>query len=131
MTKVAFVKADGAYHPLDDTDAEELGKIGNGEVFMVDVQRDRNVDHHKKGFVLLDLMYSNQDEFDNREHFRSWVSIQLGMADAIVEKDGAIFYKVRSWDFSSMNQSEFDKLYALLITFAYEKMGIDEALAFT
>lgn len=53
------VKKMGILRPYDRADAEQLGKMREGEVYRVKVSMPRNIKFHKKFFTLLALVFDN------------------------------------------------------------------------
>lgn len=108
MADLFLIKAeDGSLHPSSDVEREHLKRFRAGEVFLAKVTMKRNGRHHRLGMALLHEVFNNQDRHDIFENFLTEVKILTGHVETFVSSTGQIFYKVRSIDFTSMDEMEF------------------------
>jgi len=115
--KTVLTKRNGTLVPDGGEDCPVL-KMSEGESVMVDIIRKRNVGHHRKAFALLNEMFSNQDEFEDREVYRKALKLRLGEMTEVF--DGAGVFELKSWAFDEMGQEEFDRTYSKIIDYCYE-----------
>ena len=135
--KIALVKSGLSYKAADEDAAKALARVKDGEVFLVDFVRHRNVKHHRKLFALLKIAADNSDDYNgNVERLLDDVKEYTGRFDAkivpvkntrfrrvvarlapVLEKVGlpmpAFFVIIRphSIAFESMDQNEFEPFY--------------------
>jgi hypothetical protein len=114
-------------HPADDESAEQLRRLGRGEILRFTARRPRNLGHHRKFFALLDLLYENQELYTDREQFRRAVIIEAGHFDDQRLLDGTVVRTARSISFASMDQSAFEAVYDSVVAVALTALlpGID------
>lgn len=128
--RVACTHIGSGQFVIDAQDLEDF-KPAQGERFVADVARRRNVGHHRKGFELLHQMHSNQDKFDDIsfDEFRKWVMISAGFCKVfrVGEKE---WVEPESLKFDKMSQDKFQEVYTQIVTVAVEKLGLDFALTF-
>lgn len=98
-----------------DSDLELLKTIKRGDIVEVDIKRKRNVKFHKKYFALLNLVYQNQDRYNNIEHLRRDLTIEAGYYDVRYNLHGVEIYEPKSISFSSMDETEFNDYYSKVL----------------
>jgi len=128
--RIQLIKTSNGFQPDSLYDETQLRSVHVGDVIVADVKQSRNPAHHRKGMKLIDTLFHNQDQFDNIEPFKKWLKIQIGFCDTLIGEDGKVFYTLKSFSFADTDQIEFDLVYQQIISFGYEKMGINAALDF-
>lgn len=93
-----------------DYDNIKQFKFKIGETYEIDIKKPRNLKFHKKYFALLNLVYENQEYFNDFESFREYIVIKSGYYIKTVTAKGE-FYKAKSISFASMDNYEFEKLF--------------------
>jgi len=98
--------------PMFDSDGEVLAesRLKDGEAYQVEIKQPRNVMHHRKYFALLNLCLENQEQFENIEDLRYYLTCKAGYYK-IVETDKGAFIIPKSIKFSEMDQTEFNRFY--------------------
>lgn len=126
--RVAATHKRGGLFVIDSAELEDF-KPAQGEEFVVDLARRRNVDHHRKGFALLRAMHANQDRFDDIpfDQFRKWVTLQAGYFDTFIVGNRE-YIEPHSLAFDKMDQSKFDAVYRGIVTVAVEKLNQEWAI---
>jgi hypothetical protein len=108
----AFFHRDlGAFRPASPEAEAMLQKIKLGDVVRIKVERPRNIQHHKKFFALVGLVFRNQDHYQSQEHLLTALKVALGHCDTVICKDGNPAYIPLSISFAKMDQTEFDAFY--------------------
>ena len=111
--EVLVVKTiNGLLKPAFDEDKEKFSQFPKDGYFEIKYTKKRNVDFHKKYFVLINLAFENQEAYFDVEDMRSDIIIQAGFyTEKINAFTGEITKKAKSIKFSSMDNTEFSELY--------------------
>lgn len=122
-----FVKTiTGMLKPCYDEDKEALKRIKVGQAVEVTFKRKRNYDFHKKYFVLVNLLYENQELYDNVDELRRDIAVECGYFTERVNKfTGEVIKEPKSIKFGSMDQEEFEKLYSDTIDLVIKLIDCD------
>lgn len=118
------VKKMGILRPYDRADAEQLGKMREGEVYRVKVSMPRNIKFHKKFFTLLALVFDNlPDEIPAKmpdgqpvviravDDLLWHIKMQVGHYEQKVTLGGRVTYEAKSISFAAMDEAEFSEFY--------------------
>lgn len=103
--------------PLGDDDYEQKRKLKLGETYSVEVKVVRNVDFHRKYFVLIAYAWEflNEQEterFKDKENFRKYIEIAAGHCDVIFHPRLQEFVEIpKSIAFAKMDNTAFSDLY--------------------
>lgn len=93
-----------------DHDNIKKSRFKVGEVYEIEYKKPRNIKYHRKYFALLNLVYSNQEYFEDFESFREYIIIKSGYYIKTVTAKGE-FFKAKSISFASMDNIAFEKLF--------------------
>lgn len=116
MTKIALIRTlSGNFKPAYDSDIELSKKIKINQVYEFEFKQPRNYMFLKKFFALVNLVYQNQEQYNNIEHLRRDLIIESGNYDLRHDLNGVEIREAKSISFASMSQIEFDKLYCDVI----------------
>ena len=116
--------------PAYANDEEVFRKLRLGNMYKADFRKARNPDHHRKAFVLIKLIFDNQEKYKNLEDLRTELKLQCGSYRHHIRSDGTVMYLPLSWSFADMDQTEFEKLYDRLIDVAVQDWGLEQAVEF-
>lgn len=102
--------------PVCDSDFEENRKLKIGEVYSAVINRPRNPKFHRKYFALINCAYDNlpesiSDKYPTSEIFRKAVEVMAGHCELSYSLDGEQILIPKSISFSSIDESEFQKIY--------------------
>lgn len=112
MPKLNLIKArNNSLRPGDEQAEQYLSKIGFAEPVVCTVRRPRNPEFHRKFFSLLQLVYENQERYNNFERFRKEIVMRAGFYEEHVHLTGKVSYVAKSLAFDSMDETEFSALY--------------------
>ena len=110
--KLLVVKTTFGLKPAYDSDLENFKKIPLNEIFEIEYKKRRNVRFHRKFFSLINLYYSNQDNYTNVDDLRHDLLIVSGFyEDKTNYLTGEITRVSKSLKFSSMDEIEFNQVY--------------------
>jgi hypothetical protein len=106
-----FRKDFGRLVPCDDVASAALAKIKHGAVVQVEIKRPRNILHHRKFFALLNLVFENQDKYEEPEHLLAALKTSVGHCDFLPGHNGMLVAIPKSIAFHKMDQTEFEAFY--------------------
>ena len=116
--------------PAYENDAQLMEKMRVGSMYKAEFKKARNPEHNAKAFVLIRLIFDNQEKYTNIEDLRTELKLQCGSYHHHVRSNGDVIYIPKSWSFADMDQTEFEELYDKLIDVAIHKWGLREAVEF-
>ena len=116
MAKGVFRSVAGKLVPVD-LDSSRIVASYAGKAVFVTVTRPRNLQHHRKFFALLNLLWETTscgEIYPSRDALRWAMTMAAGYFEIVPTKDGPV--KVpKSLAFEKMDQTEFNDLYAACI----------------
>jgi len=124
---------DNTFKLAYDSDLEKSKKIKPNTEIICKITRPRNLKFHKKFFALINLVYFNQDTYNNMDHLRKDLTIAAGYYDQHTTFTGQIRTEAKSISFAKMDESEFSELYnkfidAIVKYFHFEKNSINDEI---
>lgn len=125
--KALFVKDLASLRPASQEAEEVLTKIKRGDLVMVEVKRSRNLKHHQKFFVLMHLVFDNQEKYEVFEDFLDAVKCATGHRTILSVTESRIIMQPKSIAFSKMDQDQFNAFYNNVIDLVCRKIipGMD------
>ena len=102
----------GVFKPSHDTDYEKFKKLKSEQTYKCKVTQPRNVKFHRKYFALINLVYQNQERYDNADDLRHDLTVASGYYTQRLNLEGEIITEAKSISFSSMKQDDFNSLYS-------------------
>src|SRR6056297_902379 len=111
-----LVKTSMGLSPYTDEDAIELRRVGIGDILQAKALDQRNVQHHRKFFALIRIVYDNMPEqfdshFPTQDDLRHELIKRAGFYKEYIDLKGNKQYRAESISFDSMGQKRFDDLY--------------------
>ena len=111
-----LVKTSMGLSPYNDEDAIELRQVGIGDILQAKALDQRNVQHHRKFFALIRVVYDNMPEqfdshFPTQDDLRHELIKRAGFYKEYIDLKGNKQYRAESISFDSMGQKRFDDLY--------------------
>jgi hypothetical protein len=105
-----FVKRKGALVPGDARALAAFNKMKEEASYLVNLNRPRNISHHRKLFALLDLVQDNTEKWPTVETLLDDLKIATGLFETRINVVTGIPYVVaKSISFASMTQDEFEQ----------------------
>jgi len=132
--KISLVKQlNGTFKLAYDSDFEIAKKIKAGYIIEYQFKQVRNVKFHRLFFSLLNLVFDNQEIYTNLDHLRHDLTVDAGYYDLTYNFNGEEVKRPKSISFSSMDETEFKKLYSdvldsILRNFKWSQKDIEENL---
>lgn len=98
--------------PVDDQGTGVLRKIKVGEVVQCEVNRPRNLAHHRKFWALLNVFWAAAGDWSSPYGVLIELKVRLGhVSKVVIRETGEIVSVPRSISFAQMDQTEFDSFY--------------------
>ncbi len=111
MEIILIKTLNGSFKPAYDCDYENAKKIKVNEPYVFSYKKPRNLRFHKKFFGLLNLVYQNQERYNNIDHLRRDLIIEAGFYDVRYNFQGVETFEPKSISFAKMDENEFSDLY--------------------
>jgi hypothetical protein len=108
-----------------DSDYEKAANIKEGDMVLCEIKKPRNVGHHRKFFTLMNMVFQNQDQYNNQDHLREDLTIEAGFYDIEYNFWGEERKRAKSISFSSMDQTEFQEFYKAFLDAVVRVYGLD------
>jgi hypothetical protein len=109
-----------------NSDYETAKKIPVNDPIEYEFKKVRNYKFHKKFFALLNLVFENQEQYNNFEHLRKDLIISAGYYDLRFNIEGVEIQEAKSISFAQMDENEFSELYNRIIDVVVKWLGIDK-----
>jgi len=125
--KLLLIKQfDNSFKCAYDSDLENLKKFKVGSMVQCDITRPRNLGHHRKFFALLDMVYNNQEKYNNKEHLRKDLTIAAGFyIERKNLKDEYVIEPI-SISFASMDEDRFSDYYNKVLDCIVQYFNFDK-----
>jgi hypothetical protein len=109
--------------PLYPSDYDEKRKLKIGQEYSCKIKQDRNYEFHKKFFALINMVYKNQEFYDNIDHLRTVLTLKAGYYEPIITDKGTV-YLPKSISFAKMDNLEFADFYSKMVDVVIKFMHI-------
>lgn len=125
--KLSIVKTlSGTFKVAYDSDFEKAKSIPVNVPFEIEYKKKRNILFHRKFFALIELVYQNQEVYNNKEHLRKDLTISAGFYEIRHNFEGVEIYEPKSISFANMDDVEFSELYNRFVDVVVQWLGIDK-----
>ena len=113
-------RSDGLYCPANDNSSELSKKVTIGDPLEVKVSSQRILWYHKRFFIAVKFIYENMPEnfttlYPTEESLRKGLLLLAGHTEKVHNPDGTFIINVRSMNFETVKQDEFQQLYSAII----------------
>lgn len=109
-----------------NSDYEIAKKIPLNEPIEFEFKKVRNYKFHKKFFALLNLVFENQEVYNNIEHLRKDLTISAGYYDLRHNFEGVEIVEAKSISFAKMDEIEFSEFYNKILDVVVKWLNIDK-----
>lgn len=115
--------------PCSEFDYDVLLKVTKNHTVAIEIKKERNAKFHRKFFVLINLLFDNQESYQNIEDYRKDLLIASGFYE---EKTnfftGEMKLEAKSISFSNMDDLEFSEVYKKVIDTALQFIPMDRVM---
>jgi hypothetical protein len=123
MARMYLKKTLTGFVVADEPSKEAWSKYKLGEVYRADVVKPRSYKHHKQIMALLNLTYENQERYTDFESFRKAVALAAGHTEEVIGIDGEIHRLPASISYDRLDEIEFAKVGAAMMTVCCHILG--------
>ena len=124
--KITLIKGlDNKFSIAYNSDYEVAKKLSAGKEFLFEVKKSRNIRFHRKYFALLNLVFQNQEKYNNIEHLRNDLTIVSGYYTQRLNLQGETVTEHKSISFAKMTELEFSELYSATLDSIVKYFGFD------
>ena len=120
--------------PATDDDYKQYVKIAYGELIRAEIWDERYTKFHRKYFKMIDVAYTNMNErfadyIMSKKHLRQIILHDIGHVNLIKKANGEFITQVRSIDYKTVKQKEFEGIYSRSLDYimANVLVNMDEA----
>ena len=109
--------------PLYNSGYEAYSKLKIGWEGEVTFKQPRNISFHRKFYALINMAFENQEQFNNLDHYRKYLTCKAGFYTSYETNNGT-FVEADSISFTSMDEIEFADLYSKMLDVIIKELGI-------
>ena len=109
-----------------DTDYDKMKRIKVGDFLQCEIKKPRNYQFHKKFFALLNMIYQNQERYNNIDHLRNDLTIEAGFYTVRQNLKGEQIYEANSISFAQMNEEIFEDYYSKCLDVIVKYFNFDK-----
>ena len=126
MPSIILIKTLSGFKPAYESDYELAKKIPLNETITFEWKKPRNLKFHKKFFALLNLVYENQEVYNNIEHLRKDLTVSAGFYDLRYDLNGVEIQEAKSISFAQMDEIQFSEYYSRIIDVVVKWLAIEK-----
>ena len=102
--------------PYDESSKEIWNKYKLNEVYRADIVKPRELTSLRRYWALVNMVYSNSDQFSSTECLHQYLKIRCGHCTPITNKlTGEVFLVPNSISFSTLDEVEFQKVWKSIV----------------
>ena len=133
MEIILVKQFDNSFKVAHDSDLEKVKKIKPLELVKCKITKPRSIKFHRKFFSLINLVYNNQEQYNNIDHLRHDLTIASGFYEKRINIKGNEVVDAKSISFSKMTEMEFSELYNAILDsiekyFHFDKESVKEEI---
>jgi len=102
---------DNRFTVAHNSDYDKLKKIKPNKMVLCKITQPRNLIFHKKFMALIQMVFQNQEHYNNFDKLRKDLIVDAGFFDEHTSIWGEIKQEAKSISFASMGEAEFQELY--------------------
>lgn len=109
-----------------NSDYEKIKKLKVNEEYQCEIKRPRNIKFHRKFFALINMLFDNQEIYNNADDLRGDLIVEAGFYRVVTDFKGVEKKKPKSIKFSSMDEDEFSDLYNRVLDVIVQHFHFDK-----
>jgi len=111
--KISLIKnLNNTFSIAYNSDYDKCKKIKAGVIVECEIKKKRNYEFHKKYFALINMLFDNQEVYNNINYLREDLTIEAGFYTIRRNMNGDMIKEPNSVSFSSMDEIKFNHLYS-------------------
>ncbi len=111
-----------------DSDYDKMKRIKVGDFLECEIRKPRNYKFHKKFFALMNMIFQNQERYNNIDDLREDLTIEAGYYVKRENMQGETIKKAKSISFSKMDEHEFNDYYSKVLDCIVLHFNFDKQL---
>ena len=128
-----LIKTSQGLIPYSDEDVEDYRRVGIGDILQAKALDERNVQHHRKFFALIRVVFDNMPEqydkhFPTQDDLRHELIKRAGFYKQYTDLKGNTQYRADSISFDSMSQKRFEQLYSRVLDVVVQWFAFDREI---
>jgi len=125
--KITLIKQlNNTFNIAYNSDYETAKKIPLNEEIEYEFKKNRNIKFHRKFWALLNMVYDNQEIYNNKLHLRHDLTIAAGFYEKRFNFEGVEIYEPKSISFASMDENEFSEFYNAVLDTIVNHFNFDK-----
>lgn len=121
-TEIWLQRRLGHLVPANAQSAELLAALPADKWMLATIRMPRNVKHHRKYWALLQAVFPHQTTWPTMKSFHRQIKKAMGFGEWVEAENGKKEFIEDSISFASMDQTEFEQLYARLVELILTKV---------
>lgn len=111
-TEIFLERTVAGLKAVDDQGTEILRKVKVGEIVQCELNKPRNLAHHRKFWALLNVFWAAAGDWSSPYGVLIELKVRLGhVQEVLIRETGEIVKVPKSISFAQMDQNEFDTFY--------------------
>jgi len=128
-----LIKTSQGLVPYSDEDVEDYRRVGIGDILRAKALDERNVQHHRKFFALIRVVFDNMPEqydkhFPTQDDLRHELIKRAGFYKEYTDLKGNKQYRADSISFDNMSQKRFEQLYSRVLDVVVQWFAFDREI---
>ena len=107
MAKIFVKQRFGKLVPVDAYSEYTLRNAPIEHIYSIELKGTRNLKHHQKFRVLLQMIFENQEKYPDIDIMHSAIKYELGYCDTFKRPNGEIVMVPKSTAFAAMGEEDF------------------------
>ena len=109
-----------------DSDYEKMKRIKVGDFLECEIKKPRNYRFHKKFFALIQMIFQNQERYNNIDDLREDLTIEAGYYVKRENMQGELIKRAKSISFANMDEHEFSDFYSAVLDEIVKHFNFDK-----
>lgn len=109
-----------------DSDYEKMKRIKVGDFLECEIKKPRNYRFHKKFFALIQMIFQNQERYNNIDDLREDLTIEAGYYVKRENIKGELIKRAKSISFANMDEHEFSDFYSAVLDEIVKHFNFDK-----
>jgi hypothetical protein len=103
-----------------------MKRIKVGDFLECEIKKPRNYRFHKKFFALIQMIFQNQERYNNIDDLREDLTIEAGYFVKRENIKGELIKRAKSISFANMDEHEFSELYSAVLDEIVKHFNFDK-----
>ncbi len=109
-----------------ESDYEKMKRIKVGDFLECEIKKPRNYEFHKKFFALIQMIFQNQERYNNIDDLREDLIVEAGFYTWRENFKGDRVKKAKSISFANMDDHEFSDFYSAVLDEIVKHFNFDK-----